>query len=224
MKTEAQQQGLLTAEQLAIVNEFRDSYGIEAGQISFDGAGATPIFDYEALSLLASSLGDFRDILTSIDQLDYAHDLASCNCTITLPNGYTRTMFGSARVGQTMHDGRTLANIDDALTLASYRALRRALRAVGFDPLRAHRQRQAGQEITAQPIGADEIRNRELAQIHILAAELGWSARGDDSRYRQMIGLFFPGHTSAATLSDAQRNAFIATMISLKNSRPADAA
>lgn len=214
---------LLTPEQHSVVKEFRESYGIEAHQISFDGQSATPIFDYESLSLLASLLGDFRDIATSIDQLDYTHGLASCNCTITLGAGATRTMFGSARVGQLMHDQRTIQDIDDALTLASYRALRRALRAVGFDPIRAHRQRLAGLPNVHQPVPDDEIRQKELAQIHLLADELGWITRGDDSRYRQMIGLFFPGQSSAATLSDSQRNAFITTMISLKNVRQAAA-
>lgn len=128
---------MTTIEQLQLKKEMLEQYDIEANQISVDEKG-NPIFDYEALSLLALHLAPhIRKIETSPGATNAEY--VTADCVVCLDDGRARSSFGHCWIGETAPDGTEINTGNKAMDFAQARALRRGLRSVGFDPLKAHR-------------------------------------------------------------------------------------
>jgi hypothetical protein len=215
----AQPKRRLTIQQETILREFTSTYQIDPSQIGFEGENEQAIFDFDALSILALKLTDFKDITIEKGDLDYINGVATSECRITLQDGRTRQMFAACSVGELLHDGGEVKEMSTALAVSRARAMRTAFRAVGFDPVREHEKRKHdGQTLE---LTLNEARNNELAQIHALGEESGLIdlARKDKTRYYGMMNIMFPGLTSARDMTDQQRAKWIAILRGIVNSR-----
>lgn len=208
---------LLTPAQEQLVREFTEIYGLERSQISFDSDRPDPIFDFDALSLLSVKLSDIKAIRVVPCEV-LITGLAASSCEVKLPDGRTRDFFGSALLGEVMPDGGTVDDIKQALDISQARSLRKGLRAVGWDPVRAHQDFLAGRgtELGASPTAGNQ-RNAELAQAHILGQELGLIVGADKTRWQKLLAIWFNGKDSSATLNDNQRSQLLAILRSLKS-------
>lgn len=217
----------LTLEQEDFVREFTYLYGIERWQISFENERLEPIFDFDALSTLALKLSDISSIVVEPGDIDAHLGIATSSCEVKLPDGRLRLVFGSAMMGEQMPNGGNIVDLKQALDVSQARALRKGLRAVGWDPVRAHRETKSeynrqnpASPVSTTPSPEDELRKNELAEIHILAKELGLiDEKGDKTKYRTLIGVYFPGVESSEKMNGVQRAQLIATFRALKNSR-----
>lgn len=203
-----------TKEQADLARELCQAYHLQPEQITFNDNSLSPNFDFEALSRLALELADIADLSIDLDRIDNQNNLAICRCVIELGNGQTRSVFAVCGLGEQLQDGSTITYWDQATNIARVRALRTGLRAIGFDPLRAHLERAGGGEKLTLG-GAEPNEQKQLREIHALAEELGYIRPGDDSAYRNLLKTFFPPHTSAKNLTNEQRQQFIVTLRAL---------
>lgn len=158
-----------TAEQNRLVNELIESYGIEPGDISFFPGDPKPFLSYEATCAVANQLMDLQDI--DIQPVESkAADSLWLKCTLTSPDGRTRSAVGVANTSEEI-DGKAMSS-QQLYATASARAIRNALRAAGADLIKMHEQRKAGGgELEFRPQRG--TRDALLAQAHILAREAG---------------------------------------------------
>jgi hypothetical protein len=206
---------VLTAEQQSLADEFLVEYGIEANQITFTDDQLNPIFDFDALFFLANRLGDFWDISIEAGDVDHERGYCTSHCCIMLGDSRTRKMFGSAFVGETMPGQRTVQTIGEALVISRARALRGALRAVGFDPVRAHLQRDRAPETPPETSGDPRLAMER--QAHLLGEKLGYIIRpagapADKTEWREFMGMLFHGKTSMSELTDDEQSQWVSTL------------
>lgn len=209
---------VLTLAQEQTVREFTETYRIKREQISFEGESTEPIFDYDALSLLALELSDIPSIKVENGDYNPSIGLATAVCTVKLIDGRERETFANAMVGEVLHDGTIVEDLGTALNLTRSRALRIGLRSVGFDPVAAHKERQQSASQTSDFV---DLRNRELAEIHMLGEELGYLVPEDSGKvaWKNLIATYFPGQTSSGDLSDLQRSQFLTMLRGWKSAR-----
>lgn len=195
----------LRTENSKLVREFCAAYGLSPNQISFDGA--EPIFDFDALNILANTLARIPNIDVGLEKFHKENDLAESYCRIGLNGRITRKLFGVAMIGEAMHDGTVITGEIQAINVSRARALRCGLRAVGFDPVKFHEARKAGKEIDL--LGTEEESEAAVrAQIHVLAGPRGLNfikKNGDRSEYENLLASYFGGRTSSKDLDPAER-------------------
>lgn len=207
----------LTIEQETLVRAFGEAYAIDRNNISFDGNKPEPIFHFDALMQLALTLADFKELSVTPGDINVTHGIATAEGMVRLPDERVIRMFGSCLVGDTFHDGTSVTDISNALEVARARALRSVLRGIGFDPVRAHNEQKSDFAVVVKDV--DQMRVKDLKEIHALADEVGLISDGDDSRYRHLISIYFPGMSSAASMDAQQRAQLIAVLRGIKNSR-----
>jgi hypothetical protein len=200
-----------TRQQQKLREEFCSAYNFAPEQIGFDGSSLDPIFDFDALSVLSVKLCNLPHVDVDFGSVEHSIDMATSRGYAVLPNGNTRKIFGTAVVGETMHDGRRIENIHQAVKVSRARALRTILRAVGFDPVAAHREhKQTGNVIELQ-LPSTKFRNNELAECHILGQRLGYIVRDEKGKlisrtqYDNLMATYFQGQTSTGGLEDNER-------------------
>jgi hypothetical protein len=198
-----------TLSQEQLVREFTDKFAITREQVSFEGSGLDPIFDYDALSLLALELTDIPSIRVEPGDFNPMVGLATAMCMVTLVDGRKRETYGHAMVGEVLYDGSSIADMGEALTMVRSRALRSGLRMVGFDPVKALR---ATQKDTAKPAEFIDLRNRQLARAHVLGEELGYIVGENKVAWKNQIATYFRGKTSSADLDDLQLSQWVAML------------
>jgi hypothetical protein len=202
-----------TAAQYALIQELCDVHGLQADQISFDGSELNPIFDYEAVCALSLKLTDIADIKSRM--LEPTTEpfgsgqvrISNAECTVTLPDGRTRTCVDSAQLGETVA-GRIYDTPRKADGLAQNRSVRRGIRSVGVDLYEAHRKFMDTGELAAGHTDHDP-RLPNYREIHVLGTELGLIVDGDKTGYRRMMGEMFDGVTSSKELNDIQLRQFL---------------
>jgi len=195
----------LTRDQRAIVKEFRDAYGFKESQIGFDGDSTDPIFDFDAMSVLSVELCTTPHVEVDFGSFDMALNIATANGFARLRNGNTRKIFGSAFIGETLHDGSTVRTKKEAIDLARARASRIIHRAIGFDAVKAHEAAKRG--ATVLELKVRSPRQNQLAECHILAERLGFIKREgrrviDRSPYDRLMASYFDGETSTGALNE----------------------
>ncbi len=217
---------VLTLAQEEIVRAFTNDYDIEHDQIGFRGEDLEPIFDFDALSILALALTDFREISVEPGDFNAIGGVATATCGVVLSDNRLRGAYGHCVIGQVLHDGSEVTDLSMAMGVARARALRTGLRMAGFDPVRAHRAHRAhqGENLPFSPPEETDQRTKDLRQIHALAEELLWVKDGDESEYRRQINTLYPGINSAGDMTDQQRSQFIAIMGGLQKARAQAAA
>ncbi|MBD0370299.1 MAG: hypothetical protein ICV60_05650 [Pyrinomonadaceae bacterium] len=208
-----------TLQQEDVAREFMEAYGIERQQISFDVDSPDPIFDFDALNLLVHTLGNFPVISTDLDKVEEKTGLVTATCDITVPDNRMRHVTAASFIGETLPGGSIVGNYTQALNVAQARALRKGLRAVGFDVVRAHRQSSEA-PLTLNMVSETDSRTKDLAQAHILGKEMGLIQGGDKTLWSRLISIWFGGRASSAELSDEELVIFVARLRGLKSSHP----
>ena len=194
----------LTREQRSTVMEFCKTYGFTSDQIGFDGREPDPIFDFDSLSVLSVELCDVPHIEVSMGAFDFTLNLAVADGFARLRNGNTRKIFGSAFIGEILHDGSMINSNREAINIARARALRAILRTVGFDPVKSHEAAKRGATVLELKIKSP--RQNQLAECHIIAERLGFIKREaghvDRSEYDRLMATYFEGETSTGALKE----------------------
>ncbi|MGE0133286.1 MAG: hypothetical protein AB7U82_34850 [Blastocatellales bacterium] len=207
-----------TKEQLDLAKELTTEYGIDPAQISFDAKTGQLILEFEALQAMAHTLcpGMVTDQI-EIHKNDAEAGYHICNAILDLANGKRVIRPGVAIIGEELGDGEAVLRLPQAISLASARAYRSALRAIGFDPLRAHRQRTTGQQPTLEDgtERADALRR----ELHAVATELGLINGKDKTAYREMMRVMYDGRTSSLDLDDEEARQFTAYLRARLNAR-----
>jgi hypothetical protein len=83
--------------------------------------------------------------------------------------------------------------------------LRWLLRAIGLDAVTSHRICKQAEQVRS----ATRTREKERAEIHMLAQGLGLVQRESREDYLRVVGAFFPGHKSSETLTDEDHHQFL---------------
>ncbi len=207
----------LNLKQESLVREFQHCYDINPGQISFDGESGAPFFHFEALAQIVTALTCFAELSVQQVEINHTHGHATSEASIRLQDGRIVSSFGSAFINESLPEDQVIDNFQTALDVSRARALRSALRMVGFDPLRAHEAAKQHAGPSVPQITSEEAqRNKELAEIHLLADEAGLRAP-DDTKYRSLISTFFGGLDSARDMDARQRAQFIAMLRSFRS-------
>jgi len=210
-------------EQRAIQKEFCDAYGFHPEQVAFDSNSLDPIFDYDALCVLSVKLCDLPDVEVTLRTVNHGTGIATSAGTAVLNNGNRRSVFGAAMVNEVMPDGEKIPDLSQAISISRARALRSILRAVGFDPVAAHRSFQRTGNVVELQLPTKLPRDKERAEIHMLATGLGLVKRVpggiDRSAYEQSIALFFNGKTSSKDLSDLEHTQFLTMLRAFTKAR-----
>lgn len=203
--------------QAALRKEFCHAYDFKPEQIGFDSENSLePIFDFDALSVLSARLCNLPHVAVELGDVNANTGIATSTGYAVLANSNSRKIFGIAQVGEVLHDGGKVETIRQAVVLSRARAMRTIHRMVGFDPVKAHQEfKRTGSVVELQPRGERQQRTAELAEIHMLAQELGLRTKGERSRYQAALTTFFPrpqwksGRPSAGDLDDCERGQFL---------------
>lgn len=202
--TRQQERRLISQQQNALRKEFCAAYGLAPEQISFDGD--EPIFDFDAMMILINTLARIPGIEVGLEKV-HGDNLAESFCRMELMGRRTLKFFGVAIIGEQMHDGTVITGIIQAINISRARALRVGARAVGFDPVKFHEARKAGQTIDL--LGSDEETEASMrAQIHVLAGPRGLNfikKNGDRSEYENLLASYFAGRTSSKDLNPEEK-------------------
>ena len=205
---------ILTDEQKLIRAQFIAAHGLDADQISFEGDSNEPILDYESLNMLRLKLTNIESIDTSYISRDYDMGYASCEATGNLPDGRNSRITESAEIGEPMPDGGKLETMRQAVNVAQARALRRLIRALGINILKAHQEYiQKGNTSEGVPVDPRIARTKE---IHALAAEIGYINGTDKSDYQNHIAAMFDGRTSSKDLDDLELSKLTTSLRALR--------
>lgn len=218
MTTQVKQDRKYTAEQSLILTDLHQVHDIDPSQISFDGDDPTPIFDYTAISLLSLRLTNIKEIDCYIASRDPRDGRVTAKCTVILPDGRSRSVEGSAALGEEFAEDGTITSWQTAESVAQSRASRLGIRSVGINLLHAHRKFKA----TGKPTNGhtdNDPRKPHYDEIHQLAENLELIKGGDKSEYRLLISSAFIGKQSARDLTDAELQQFLTTLRALDRVR-----
>ena len=161
---------------------------------------------------------EIQDIRVEAVEVNQASGLVLARGIVVLSDGRSRSGDAGCVVGDALPNGQEVETVKSALDVASARALQKALRMIGFDPVRAHEARKRGDD---QPLTSrleDEQRNKELKEIHALAEEVGLIVGSDKTKYYRRMEAFFDV-SSSRDMSPQQRAEFIAILRGLKAAR-----
>lgn len=204
----------LSKAQHDLQNEFCDTYNLKPEQIGFDGESLDPIFDFDALALLSIKLCDLPHVETDLGSLDRLNGLATARGIVGLPNGNTRKIFATAMLGELMPDGEPIKDVNQAIQVARARAFRTVLRAVGFDPVAAHRVFKESGGTQLLELAPVDPRLKQLAEIHLHAQAQNLIVVGGDgfvnkTLYQARMATFCNGKTSCKDMTDEERSIWL---------------
>lgn len=201
---------ILTAEQTALAAELTMTYGIEPDDVIFFTDDPKPFLTYEATCVLCNQLSDLHNI--EIEKVQsFSDDSLSLKCILTLSNGYVRSAVGTANIKETI-EGSAMSE-QQAILLASSRAIRNALRTAGIDLMKLHRQATSGEVI-------DFKIKTNFASLLGQAHQLGVEAlliNGDNKQawYLQLGNRYRVNHSNELTEEQlADFVAFLRTLVS----------
>lgn len=194
---------IYTTAQIQLLKELTETHGLDVSQISFEGADTTPIFDYEAVCALSLKLTDIQRIESQLTSSNAEDESVSAICTVTLPDGRSRSVEDSASLHEKIGDGKIIDSIRLAGLVAQARAVRRGIRSVGINLFRAHQNFiKSGQGATAHT--NYDPRTPQYQELHVLAEKIGLTVGSDKSQYEQFIAEMFDGRTSSKELDDLE--------------------
>lgn len=225
-----------TIKQQEIINEMSGIHGLDERQISFEEDSTEPIFDYEALNVLRLRLTDIQTTEPEIVERNMTLGIVTARCWVYLPDGRSASDLGSAQFtvrsaedysriveGESMPDGSILDSQMKAQNVALSRALRRAIRAVGVNLMKAHRAFADDGEITQGDVD-EEFQSKIGREIHSYAIKFGHitgsGKNTDKTRYQNFIeSLFGFKKRSTLDLNDIEKSQLANTYRTLVNSR-----
>jgi hypothetical protein len=200
---------VLNSEQSALVAELTAEYGIEPEDILFFDDSAKPFLTYEAASALSNKLADLFQIGVEPVVSPFADSIA-VKCTIVTKDGHERSAVGVANRAEKIND----SDISDqqAINLASSRALRNVLRAAGIDLIKLHRQATGG-ELTDK--GMKSNRTSLIGQAHKIGVEIGLIFENEKAPWRNVLKSRY-NVTTSADLTEEQLSDLVAFLNTLK--------
>lgn len=209
MNEATQKQQILNGEQLALVSDLTQIYGIEPEEIIFFQNDAKPFFFYEATCILVNKLTETQDI--TIEPMEsHLPDSLTLRCTLLTGDGLTRSAVGVANFNETI-DGAKMSE-QQIFGLASSRAIRNALRTAGIDLMKLHNLVQNGAHDL--PFKPKSNYASLLGQAHQLGKDAGL-INGDDKTgwYRLLRNRYNASHSNE--LSEERLADFVAILKTL---------
>jgi hypothetical protein len=198
-----------TPEQMQLVSEFTQDYGINPDQMTFFGDDPRPTFDAEAGAHLARSLAKAQGIAIGLVQSTLPNTI-TMECGLTI-DGFFSSSVGSANLSEKKDDEEM--SVQQIERLAASRALRSALVMAGIDLLKLHRQKRSG---VVQFTGPDKTnRERLYARVHILGKEAGLISDSGKGPWRNTLTRLY-GVDSTKLLNEEQLEDFAAFLSSLR--------
>lgn len=199
-----------TSEQQAVVDRLVQDFEIQGSRILFINKHdpTEPWLPYDQLVAVARKTGEFKSIAENYDQ--YIPELQQLVHTATVidPEGRSYIRSGAATIGEKLPN----EEVPDEHNLASARALKLALDAAGFNPLKTTptldlKLTPAEHEAVDQA----ESRRKDLKIIHAVAEEKGLivpldedPTKKDFANYRSFLLQNFGAQTTAG-MGPAQR-------------------
>ena len=204
---------VLTLKQQAVAGGLAERFGIDVERIYFFNGDKPeePWLPAESLITIARQSEEFQTIDESFDQYIAPLNQLVHRSTVITRAGRTYTSSGVATIGER-------ADIDDH-ALAAGRAVRAALTAAGFNPLRPggvvtlDLNLAAGAQAKTDSSGEAQSRNADLRRIHALAERKGLikprpGGQWDRTEYKRFLMENYQTPT-AAGFDSLQRNSLI---------------
>lgn len=187
------------------IEELCAEFDLQPLQIRFDERGE-PVLDFAALQIVTHALcSEIKEDKVEPWRIMEDDSYVTCLAELVLEDGRRISRYGFASIGESLGAER-IENTAQAISVASARAYRQALRAIGFNPIRAYRLRQSGQKLQLTPMASNaDNRSREL---HALATELGYIKNGDRTLYVELLKLMY-GKASSVLLSATELDELI---------------
>lgn len=202
-------QKILNTEQKHLVAELCSAYGISPEEIIFFTDDSTPLFSYEATCVLCNRLTELKGI--DLEPVNNGFvDSLSYRCTLTLPDGSTRSAVGVANVNETQDNVRLSGA--QLTALASGRAIRNTLRVAAIDLLKLHA-RLNKDAIVFSGLPRSNFENL-VRQAHALGIEAGQIIGRDKSPYHAIMQNRY-GKTHTNELTEAELADFVAVLKTL---------
>ena len=199
-----------TEKQQEIVSKLVSQFGIDGERILFLNARnpLEPWIPPTILEQIALQMEGYRSSSVNHDKFIPQTSQVVYTATVTDANDRIFTRSGVATAGE----ANEILDELDIDYLASGRALSAALRAAGFDPVKANPMVNFADESASEKLPVEQYaveseaaqRTKDLKQIHALAAEKGLIVGGKDSNYRIWLNQNF-GVITSAILSAADR-------------------
>jgi len=184
-----------------LVLEMMAEYDLSESNVSVKTNGEIT-FDLEALQILTRQLcTQLKHDELTIRPFGEDQRFYYCDSTLTLKDGTTVKRSGVAMIGEPLGN-EVIVTALQALSIAGGRAYRACLRAIGFDPIRAHRQKANGMTLVVE--SEDERSNKLRKELHALATELGYIVGADRSAYIELLRVMYGGRTSSTELRDSE--------------------
>lgn len=171
-----------TPEQLRLVEELQNAYGLKPDDVIFYNDKPEPFFTYEATCQLCNQLTEIKDI--DLDPVTQFQNTTAMRCRFTFENGSSRSAVGLVNHSEKIEEQPM--NENQRVALASARAIRNTLKASGINLLTAHYQIKNSGEIINQP-RENELRKKLLAEVHVLAEESGFISGHDKTPWRNLL-------------------------------------
>lgn len=134
----------LNQRQFTLRREICHEYCINPDDVIFDGENDDPFLAFDAASIMVLVLApELIDISISKEYADEEGINFTSYCRIVRNDGIVREMSGHSFKGEVMFDRTPINDSNQAYAVSQARAFRKTLRAIGFDPIRAHRARMA---------------------------------------------------------------------------------
>lgn len=192
-----------------LVAELCETYDLSPGQITFNAIGE-PVLNFDALQVMTHALcTQIKYDEVSPNNIENANHFISCTARLTLDDGREITRVDIAQMGERIGQEDSIESIPQAINVAAARAYRKALRAIGFNAIRAHYQAKQGNAFYANVEGEDDSKDRR--ELHALATELGYIKKdGDRSLYRNLLSTIYNGKMSSTQLTDIEARELLA--------------
>ncbi len=191
-----------------LVAELCETYDLSPGQITFNSIGE-PVLNFDALQVMTHALcTQIKYDEVSPNNLEHANNFISCTARLTLDDGREITRVDIAQMGERIGTEDSIESIPQAINVASARAYRKALRAIGFNAIRAHYQAKQGNAFAAEVENEDDSKDRR--ELHALAAELGYIKGNDRNLYRDLLRTMYNGKVSSTQLTDIEARELLA--------------
>ncbi len=191
-----------------LVAELCETYDLSPGQITFNSIGE-PVLNFDALQVMTHTLcTQIKYDEVSPNNIEQARKFVSCTARLTLKDGREITRVDIAQMGERIGTEDSIESVPQAINVASARAYRKALRAIGFNAIRAHYQAKQGNAFAAEVESEDDSKDRR--ELHALAAELGYIKGNDRNLYRDLLRTMYNGKVSSTQLTEIEARELLA--------------
>ena len=215
---------LRTAKQEEIISKLVNQFGIDGERILFLNPRNPnePWIPTGVLEQIALQMDGYRSSAVNHDKFIPQTSQVVYTATVTDAADRVFTRSGVATIGEVNEAAHGEIDVE---YLASGRALSAALRAAGFDPVKAPQMVNFADEAAYEKLPKEQyeveteaqLRQKDLKQIHALAMEKRLWVGFDDTKYRRWLMKNFDVETSAI-LEAPERKAVINKLINYVDS------